>query len=146
MHDPSARRERSLGKARTAQVPGQAGHGRFEHRVADQVIFALLAIGNDVVAVEMEAHVDGKIRQPVNTGLQSHRLALGEKAVERAHRRFGAPVALLAPAHAESLFHVLDDDARRVAIAGEGNAAHFHERQVQKKQPAADPEGQAALA
>ena len=57
-------REHNLGKTRALQICTGTALRQFRHRIADQIIVPLLAIHQQVMRVEMEAHVLGEIGQP----------------------------------------------------------------------------------
>jgi hypothetical protein len=133
VHEPLGR-EHALGEARAREVGARAAHGLLEHRVADEVVVAVLAVDQEVVRVEVKAHVRRKVRQPVHRGLQAHQLAVGQQRIEPLLPGLGAAEGLEAEARGHRCQEALDDGLGRHAVRDERQARQLDERQVRERQ------------
>ncbi len=127
-------REHALGEARARKVGAGATYRLFEHRVADQVVVAFLAVHQQVVRVEVKAHVGRKVRQPVDRGLQAHELPVGQECVQALCAGFRAAKGLEAEARGHRCQQALDDGLGRHAVRDERQARQLDERQVSERQ------------
>ena len=127
-------RQHALGEARALQVGAGAALRQFGHRIADQVVVAFLAVHQQVVRVEMEAHVFGKIGQPEHRCLQADHFALRQQFIQPAHPGSGIAEGLEVEAGLERFAHALEDELGRHAVGDERETGELDEGQVGERQ------------
>ena len=115
--------------------------GIFGDRVADQVVVAFLAVHDEVVGVEVEAHVGREIGQPERRGLDADDVALCQQFIEALHALVLVAEGLEVEAHPERLDHALEDGLGRHAEGDQREAGELHERQVGERHRAGQAEG-----
>ena len=131
----------ALGKSGAHQGIGR-NDGRFlHHRVAHQIVVALLAIDYNIVCIEMEAERLRQIGQIEHAGEHPNGQAALQGLVQFTHGTLGATIAVALEADACALAEFLEDVAWHVAIAGYRNAIDLDEREEAEEQPRPYAEG-----
>ena len=133
--------QRTLGEARLLQVSAGAAHRFLENRVAEQVVVAIATIGQQVVRVEVKAHLRRKVRQPEHRALQPGQAPLGQGAVQRQSALFRLTEGGRVQARAEALAQRPDDVFRRHPVGDQRHAAELDDGQIGERQPRGQAEG-----
>ncbi|EEP67024.1 hypothetical protein GCWU000324_02594 [Kingella oralis ATCC 51147] len=134
--------ECAFGKAGALQIVAWATLHAFKHGVANQIITAVFAVHQEVVGVEVEAHLRREIGQPENGGLQSCEFACGQRVVERGFAFFGAGEFLHAEFQPEHPAGAFDDAARRAAVGNQRHAVKFDNGQPHEGERMGDAENE----